>query len=803
MRADVEGEDSEALKIYVPSHGNTKADIFLCGEGPGGDEERYGRPFCGVSGNELDRMLHDAGIPRSACFTSNVVRYRPPGNDISEFIQHPKKKIPCPQGFIPYSPNGTGMRWVADFVPKHVEELRQEILNVRPKVVVALGNTPMWALTGMEGITTWRSSILDAEVYGHKFKLIPVLHPAYILRSWAERYCTVEDFRRVLRESKFPEIRKPAWRFIISPTLDQVREWYERMLSRLAAGPVRFTCDIETRNNQIACVGIGNSKLDAICIPFMAHSRGGSYWTLVEEMAVISLLREILNHPNARIINQNFLYDAFFFASIWGLRAIPWMDTQIAHHTCWPGTPKALDYQASIYCEYYRYWKGEGRDWDPKKTPEESLWSYNCEDCVYTWEISEVHEEQIFKLGLKEQYEFQMSQFPMALDMMLTGLRTDGPRRESLARELGTEMDKRQTWLNTVLGQEVNLRSHQQMQELFYGVYKIPPILHRKTRRPTVDDDALEKIAKKEPLLAPVVANIQEFRTLGILKSTFVEAGGPIDRFYCSINLCGAETFRYSTSKNPFGWGSNSQNIPHAYEDAPDYGKLPDIRKMFVPDEGYIFLECDLERADLQVVVWEADDPILKQMLREGADIHTENAKVVGMPRQEAKKFVHGTNYGGSARTMAINCGVTIHQAELAQSRWFREHWWIKAWHKRIESGLIQTRSVRNVWGYRRFYFDRLDGLLPQALAWQPQSTVAITVNKGLMKLYNSRPDIPILIQVHDSGLLQLAANCFPSDCRAIKTLMEVPLPYPDPLTIPVEVKYSKSTWADVEKMKL
>lgn len=765
------------MQIYVPSSGNPQADIFLCGEAPGGDEESQGRPFCGASGHVLDGMLHDAGIPRSECFVSNVVRFRPPNNNIEEFISRTKV--------------------LADFVPQHISDLQSEILAVRPKVVVALGNTPLWALTGLEGITTWRASILPAQIQDFHFKVIPVLHPAYILRSWSERYCTVEDLRRVKRESTFPEIRKPEWRFTIAPTLSQVREWYCWMLGRLKDGPVKVTCDIETRNNQIACVGFGTSKLDAICIPFMEHHQG-SYWpTTEEELTVIKMLREILLHPNIYVTNQNFLYDAFFFASIWGIRVIPQDDTQIAHHTCWPGTPKALDYQASLYCEYYKYWKGEGRDWDPTKTAEESLWSYNCEDCVYTWEIAEVHESQIEKLGLTEQYKFQMSQFPMALDMMLTGVRTDRLKREVLSAELKTEMDKRQAWLGSVLGQDVNLRSPKQMQDLFYSVYKVPPVLHRKTRNPTVDDDALDTIAKREPLLSPIVKNIKEFRTLGISKNTFVEAKGPIDRFYCSVNLCGTETFRYSTSKNPFGWGSNSQNIPHSYD--PN-DPLPDIRKMFIPDEGYAFLECDLERADLYVVVWEANDPILKQMLRERVDIHTENAKVVGMPRQSAKIFIHGTNYGGTARTMAINCGITVHQSEVAQARWFAEHVWIKMWQKRIESQLQKTRSVSNVWGYRRFYFDRPDGLLPQGLAWQPQSTVAITINKGLMNVYNTHPEVPILLQIHDSGLMQLALleKVTPKD---IASLMTVTLPYTDHLAIPVEPKYSLETWADIKAL--
>src|SRR4029077_12934026 len=132
--------------------------------------------------------------------------------------------------------------------------------------------------------------------------------------------------------------------------------------------------------------------------------------------------------------------------------------------------------------------------------------------------------------------------------------------------------------------------------------------------------------------------------------STFINARLDVDgRLRCSFNPCGTYTFRYSSSKNAFWSGTNLQNIPKGVEaKEPEDLELPNIRKLFVPDEGMTFFDMDLDRADLQVVVWKADDNELRQMLLEESDIHEENAKLLGISRHLAKAWVHGTNYGGS-----------------------------------------------------------------------------------------------------------------------------------------------------------
>ncbi len=252
---------------------------------------------------------------------------------------------------------------------------------------------------------------------------------------------------------------------------------------------------------------------------------------------------------------------------------------------------------------------------------------------------------------------------------------------------------------------------------------------------------------------------------------------------------------------------------------------LPNVRKFFTPDPGYTICDTDLDRADLQVVVWESNDDELKRALRDGVDLHIlngisldnmpcppieelveshpkypEHRARFGKQRQLAKAFIHGTNYGGGARTMAIAAGCTVHQAELLQARWFAAHPGIKEWHRRTEKQLQTSRMVTNRFGYRRPYFERIEGLLPEALAWVPQSTVALYINMIWDAVVKADPRIQVLMQVHDSLVWQCPTPYF-DDCKSNfrRAANSIIIPYDDPLIIPVGFNSSTSSWGEVK----
>jgi DNA polymerase I-like protein with 3'-5' exonuclease and polymerase domains len=248
--------------------------------------------------------------------------------------------------------------------------------------------------------------------------------------------------------------------------------------------------------------------------------------------------------------------------------------------------------------------------------------------------------------------------------------------------------------------------------------------------------------------------------------------------------------------------------------------KLPNVRKLFIPDKGYAIFDCDLSGADAQVVAWDCNDEDLKNAFRGGLKIHVKNCEdMYGQPfdpardkvpqpgkiysaYDEMKRFVHATNYGSSARTLAITLGWKTAQAELFQSKWFKLHPRIKHRQREIETQLQTTRRVSNAFGYRITYFDRIEGLLPQALAWIPQSTIGIVCSRGGVSLRKNTPWAEPLLQVHDSLVFQLPYHRInPAGLEAIKRALYNEVPYPDPLLIPWGISASGKSWGDCQEI--
>jgi DNA polymerase len=782
---------------------------MVVGEAPGAEEVARGEPFVGSSGYLLTKMLEEAGISRSGCFITNVCRIRPPNNAIEAFIAEKKKdRTPAHQEL-----RG---KWVLPPIAEGVAQLEREIALVRPKAIIALGNVALWALTSEWGITKWRGSLLSTP---DGIPVIPTYHPAAILRQWSWRVVAVQDLRRAAT-ARLMGVSRPRYEFITRPSFDKAISTIIGLFERLRLGPLRLSVDIETRAGHIACIGLAWTATKALCIPLMQAAADPSYWSEEEETVLMWHLHRLLTHPRCHIVGQNFLYDAQYFWR-W-LHYIPNVeqDTMLSQHCLFPGLPKSLDFIASMYCSYYRFWKDEGKNWDPKMG-EDQLWAYNCQDCTYTLEAGDALLAAAESLQLSGPHEFQQAMFWPTLRTMIRGCRIDKSNRGKFALELQEAIAERETWLAKVLDHPLNVRSSAQMKRLFYDDLKLPVRTNRKTGQPSLDDNALQELVRKEPLIEPIVKRITEIRSLGVFLSTFIQMPLDIDeRMRTAYNIAGTETFRFSSRENAFGSGGNLQNLPKGDEAAG----LPNVRSLFLPDHGQIFFDMDLDRADLQVVVWEADDAELKSALRKGVDIHLMNAATLNdmdipidelveshpqypewkaklkRERQFAKSFIHGTNYGGSARTMAINCSVSVAQAERAQHKWFGAHPGIKHWHERTEHLLRTKQEVTNAFGYRRHYFDRVDGLLPEALAWIPQSTVALYINAIWLRVALFLPELEVLLQVHDSLAGQFPAHLSDWVQRRLREeAAKVVIPYSDPLVIPVGIQVSGKSWGDVK----
>ena len=163
LKAAVEAFEGCGLKQFasrtVFADGNPKARIMFIGEAPGGDEDRQGLPFVGVSGKLLDRMLASIGLTRAEnAYITNVVFWRPPGNR---------------------APNDEEIAACLPFVMRHIE-------LVDPAVLVCVGGlSAKTLLAKAQGITKLRGQWFDYATPGlsRPVPTVALFHPAYLLRS--------------------------------------------------------------------------------------------------------------------------------------------------------------------------------------------------------------------------------------------------------------------------------------------------------------------------------------------------------------------------------------------------------------------------------------------------------------------------------------------------------------------------------------------------------------------------------------------------------------------------------------------
>src|ERR1017187_9649394 len=223
--------------------------LLLIGEAYGRNEQALGYGFVGAGGVELLRMLHDAAVIEltsedlsfiskfwnlgdPACidavwrlhpevYRTNVFKLHPPGNDIRTLCG---PKATGVRGF----PALTQSKFLRrEFIP-NLEALADEIATVDPNLVVALGNTPLWALCGTTGISKIRGTTRLSTHTISGYKVLPTYHPAAVLRQWELRPTTVIDLMKAKREQGFPEVRRPKREIWIEPTLEDLDAFYNQ-----------------------------------------------------------------------------------------------------------------------------------------------------------------------------------------------------------------------------------------------------------------------------------------------------------------------------------------------------------------------------------------------------------------------------------------------------------------------------------------------------------------------------------------------------------------------------------------------
>jgi len=262
---------------------------------------------------------------------------------------------------------------------------------------------------------------------------------------------------------------------------------------------------------------------------------------------------------------------------------------------------------------------------------------------------------------------------------------------------------------------------------------------------------------------------------------------------------------------------------------AEKYGlrtQLPNIKKLFIPTPGWVYVDVDLEQADAQVVAWESNCQRLKDIFHDPAlDFHSENAfafyegikgekveryeenlgdgiimvKAEKQWRQPLKAGAHATNYRTTAPTLARALSCTVPEAQDFIDTWFKLNPEIKQWHERTEEEVMGRGYVENKFGFRRTFLGRIThNTLAEAQAWVPQSTVGNVINAGWINIERningfkgfgaqyakSRDYIEVAFQVHDSLVMKIREKDLKSLLPEVRECMLIKIPYDDPLII-------------------
>ena len=472
-------------------------------------------------------------------------------------------------------------------------------------------------------------------------------------------------------------------------------------------------------------------------------------------------------------------------------------------------------------------------------TSDQNEWVYNALDCCVTLEVFKALESQIDNIA-KNTYEFSKSLQAPVLEMTTRGLLVDLGRKAEVAIEFQQKLDRIQTNFDRIITEglgigKINWNSPAQLKYLFYEVLGIKPRFKRNAngqRVPTVDRDTLEKI-QSDFFAEPLAMHILALRDVGKKLSWLRTPLDKDNRFRFGINIAGTNTGRFSSSISDLGTGNNVQNIDRS------------LRSVFIADKGMKLCNVDLEQGDARnvaAICWNTfytshGEEFAGSYMRacESGDLHTTVSKLIWTDlawtgdaagdkkvaeqlfyrqdsyRQMAKKGGHGTNYYGTAPTMAMHLKMPRSIIREFQVNYFSAFPVIGQadhandydnWHNYVKQQLKERQQITTLMGRRRYFFGRPteDETIRAAIAYEPQSLTADEINTGLLRLFRAGK-FQLLAQVHDSILLQypeeLEDQLIPEILNLLKVKIE--LAGGKEFFVPVEAKTGWN-WGDLSE---
>lgn len=287
----------------------------------------------------------------------NVFNERPDNNEVEHFYAHPKDKVPINRDLPPRKFNNSAYYLRQEYT-YHLDTLYTTLSSLKPNIIIALGNTALWALGLPSTISKLRGSIVESP-YG---KVLPTYHPAMILRKWNHRTVALLDLHKGLRESTSPELKTTARYIWTEPTIDDLYSWWDQhgKHSKLLA------VDIETlKQQQISEVGFASDSTHALHIPFVWKEDKcfRSWWSDKEtESAAWDFVKMVCESDIPKIGQNVSQFDAYWLAKAMGIPLLNITeDTMQMAHAWALELEKSLGFLGSIFLDE-KSWKSIRND---------------------------------------------------------------------------------------------------------------------------------------------------------------------------------------------------------------------------------------------------------------------------------------------------------------------------------------------------------------------------------------------------------------------------------------------------------
>lgn len=750
----------------------TPKRMCIIGESLGADEVANSSYFCGKAGQLLNKLLSDVGLIRPTIHITNIIKVRPPDNKIDRLSE-------------------LGGLTVQDFLPY----LKEELLQVNPTIILAVGSLAAEVLCGVSGITKWRGSVLSEQVTGKSITTVVTLHPSYLMRGNMDQYVFVRhDMDRFAKLGFGLKDNMVPFNQVLDPTLYECLDY----LNDIYHTSTETSLDIETVARQrITCIGFTKDPNNAICIPFRVSGLRNR-WTKPEFVMLLDAIRQVLRRPKLAKIGQNLLqYDLHYLQPILGFPREPIWDLLYAHHLLHPDASHTLGFIMSVYSDM-PYHKEDAKDWELKNLPHQhALWDYNSKDCIGTHRAMVSLRRDLKEAGLWNMFTgYVMPLRCVLFEMEHTGMRVDMTEREEWTKFVEEEeLPMGLAQLEKMCGRTINPNSSPQI-----GAYLASlgvPVQTTPAGNYTCKEDKMEEYAARFPHLRKLIqailcVRVLKAKTLGTYLRAKVSAD---DRLRTSYGI--TYTARLTSHENHVGEGTNNQNYPKF------------LRTLCLPELGQVFIEPDLSQAEARWMAYLMRSDKLKSIFKSGQKIHKvmggeiynkDPDKLTADEYDRAKKTVHGSNYSIGINKYAVLIQQTVAEAKILREKYFTLVPELQQYHKEVRDGLSLSHFQQTPWGRIRPVPKVLDDEdFRAAYAYIPQSGVVDTLNFGMLSLWLIKPtNVHIKHQGHDSILISIDPKDIewfaPFIKMHLETLREVVI-NGETLVVPVEISKPKQTW--------